>query len=94
MVSSDLVLIKHVIFIDQTEAPLMIKPLLGDMTKSELHAVMTGGFATIAGSVLATYILFGVSTLMKYEWLTKHTYITKIVVVINTNYSERGVGSC
>jgi len=40
----------------------MIKPLLTDMTKSELHAVMTGGFATIAGSVLATYILFGVST--------------------------------
>lgn len=39
----------------------MVKPMLGDMTKSELHAVMTGGFATIAGSVLATYILFGVS---------------------------------
>lgn len=38
----------------------MIKPLLNDMTKSEIHAVMTGGFATIAGSVLATYILFGV----------------------------------
>jgi len=38
----------------------MIKPLLQDMTKSEMHAVMTGGFATIAGSVLATYILFGV----------------------------------
>jgi len=31
------------------------------MTHSELHAVMTGGFATIAGSVLATYISFGVS---------------------------------
>ena len=31
------------------------------MTASELHAVMTGGFATIAGSVLATYIMFGVS---------------------------------
>jgi len=38
----------------------MIRPLLPDMTKSELHAVMTGGFATIAGSVLAAYILFGV----------------------------------
>ncbi|XP_067928335.1 solute carrier family 28 member 3-like isoform X1 [Watersipora subatra] len=49
------------IFVGQTEAPLIIKPLLNDMTKSELHAVMTGGFATIAGSVLATYILFGVS---------------------------------
>ena len=31
------------------------------MTKSELHAVMTGGFATIAGSVMAAYISFGVS---------------------------------
>ena len=49
------------VFFFQTEAPLMIKPLLPNMTKSELHAVMTGGFATIAGSVLATYILFGVS---------------------------------
>ena len=40
----------------------MIRPLLHDMTRSELHAVMTGGFATIAGSVLAAYILMGVST--------------------------------
>ena len=32
-----------------------------DMTKSEIHAVMTGGFATIAGSVLAAYIRFGVA---------------------------------
>ena len=38
----------------------MIKPLLSHMTKSELHAVMTGGFATVAGGVLAAYILFGV----------------------------------
>ncbi|XP_067928112.1 solute carrier family 28 member 3-like [Watersipora subatra] len=48
------------IFVGQTEAPLIIRPMLPDMTKSELHAVMTGGFATIAGSVLATYITFGV----------------------------------
>jgi pyrimidine nucleoside transport protein len=40
----------------------MIRPLIQDMTKSELHAVMTGGFATIAGSVLGAYIAFGVST--------------------------------
>jgi nucleoside permease NupC len=38
----------------------MIKPLLKDMTRSELHAVMTGGFATVAGGVLAGYIAFGV----------------------------------
>lgn len=47
--------------LQQTEAPLLIRPLLKDMTKSELHAVMTGGFATIAGSVLGAYIAFGIS---------------------------------
>lgn len=49
------------VFLGQTEAPLMIKPYLPMMTNSELHAVMTGGFATIAGSVLAAYISFGIS---------------------------------
>jgi pyrimidine nucleoside transport protein len=44
-----------------TEAPLIIKPFIPLMTKSELFAVMTGGFATIAGSVLAAYINFGVN---------------------------------
>lgn len=48
------------IFLGQTEAPLLIRPFLPDMTKSELHAVMTGGFATIAGSVLAAFISFGI----------------------------------
>lgn len=48
------------IFIGQTEAPLLIKPFLDDMTLSELHAVMVGGFATIAGGVLAGYISMGV----------------------------------
>lgn len=48
------------IFLGMTEAPLLIKPFIPDMTKSELHAVLTGGFATIAGSVLAAYISFGV----------------------------------
>ena len=48
------------VFIGQTEAPLLIKPFLDDMTLSELHAVMVGGFATIAGGVLAGYISMGV----------------------------------
>ncbi len=48
------------IFIGQTEAPLLIKPFLDDMTLSELHAIMVGGFATIAGGVLAGYIAMGV----------------------------------
>lgn len=48
------------IFVGQTEAPLMIKPYVNQLTLSELHAVMTGGFATIAGGVMAAYISFGV----------------------------------
>jgi len=50
------------IFVGMTEAPLLIKPFLKTMTKSELHAVMTGGFATIAGGVFAIYISFGVNS--------------------------------
>ncbi|XP_068698450.1 solute carrier family 28 member 3-like isoform X3 [Montipora foliosa] len=49
------------IFVGQTEAPLLVRPFLEHVTMSELHAIMTGGFATIAGGVLAAYIEFGVS---------------------------------
>lgn len=48
------------IFVGQTEAPLLIKPFLEDMTVSEMNAVMIGGFATIAGSVMGAYILLGI----------------------------------
>lgn len=48
------------IFVGQTEAPLLIKPYIHTLTRSELHSVMTGGFATIAGGVMAAYISFGV----------------------------------
>ncbi|MBI5365304.1 MAG: NupC/NupG family nucleoside CNT transporter [Planctomycetes bacterium] len=44
------------IFMGQTEAPLVIKPYVPTMTMSELNALMTGGFATIAGSVMAVYM--------------------------------------
>ena len=49
------------VFVGQSESPLLIKPFIGDMTKSEIHAIMTGGFACVAGSVLAAYISLGVS---------------------------------
>ncbi|XP_009986492.1 PREDICTED: solute carrier family 28 member 3 [Tauraco erythrolophus] len=49
------------IFVGQTESPLLVRPYLPYITKSELHAVMTAGFSTIAGSVLGAYISFGVS---------------------------------
>ena len=44
------------IFLGQTESPLMVKPFVSNMTKSELMAVMTGGFATVSGGVLAIYV--------------------------------------
>lgn len=44
------------IFLGQTEAPLLIKPFVGQMTRSELNTVMVGGFATVAGGVLAAYV--------------------------------------
>ncbi len=46
------------IFLGQTEAPLLVKPYLGRMTKSEILCLMAGGMATIAGGVLASYIGF------------------------------------
>jgi len=48
------------VFVGQTEAPLLIKPFLNEMTKSELLTIMVGGFATIAGGVLAAYIAMGI----------------------------------
>ena len=44
------------IFVGQTEAPLVVRPYVDDMTDSELHAIMVGGFATVAGGVMALYV--------------------------------------
>lgn len=48
------------IFVGQTEAPLVIKPYINDMTESEFFAVCAGGLASIAGSGLAGYAAMGV----------------------------------
>jgi CNT family concentrative nucleoside transporter len=48
------------IFVGQTEAPLLVRPFINSMTKSELMSVMVGGFATVAGGILAIYV----------QWLT------------------------
>lgn len=48
------------IFVGQTEAPLVVKPFIPHMTRSELFAVMVGGLASIAGSVMAGYAGLGV----------------------------------
>jgi CNT family concentrative nucleoside transporter len=48
------------VFVGQTEAPLLIRPYVPSLTQSELMAVMTGGFANIAGGVLAAYVAMGI----------------------------------
>lgn len=48
------------IFVGMTEAPLVVRPFVGTMTMSELMAVMVGGFATVAGGVMAAYVRFGI----------------------------------
>lgn len=48
------------IFVGQTEAPLVIRPYIPSMTISELNAIMVGGFATMAGGVLAAYVGMGI----------------------------------
>ena len=46
------------IFLGQTEAPLLVKPFIAQMTRSELMCVMVGGFATVAGGVMGAYVKF------------------------------------
>lgn len=46
------------IFMGQTEAPLLVRPYIPKMTNSELHCLMVGGMATIAGSVFGAYVSF------------------------------------
>ena len=49
------------VFVGQTEAPLVVKPYVEDMTLSELHTLMVGGLATVAGGVMAAYVQMGVN---------------------------------
>ncbi|CAJ1068933.1 solute carrier family 28 member 3-like [Xyrichtys novacula] len=50
------------IFLGQTDSPLLIRPYISGLTLSEIHAVMTGGFASISGTILGAYISFGVKS--------------------------------
>lgn len=68
------------IFIGQTEAPLVVKPYLDKMTKSELMCLMVGGMATIAGGVLAAYIAFlGGSSEAEKIYFAKHLLTASIM---------------
>ena len=49
------------IFVGHTEAPLVIRPFVAGMTRSELDALMVGGFATISGSLMAVFVAQGIS---------------------------------
>nr|SHO05607.1 Nucleoside permease NupC [Moritella viscosa]SHO08877.1 Nucleoside permease NupC [Moritella viscosa]SHO12830.1 Nucleoside permease NupC [Moritella viscosa] len=59
------------VFVGQTEAPLVVRPFIKSMTKSELFAVMVGGLASIAGSVLAGYAGLGI----KIEYLVAASFM-------------------
>ncbi|XP_071339222.1 solute carrier family 28 member 3-like isoform X2 [Trachinotus anak] len=48
------------IFLGHTDSPLLIRPYISGLTLSEIHAVMTGGFASISGTILGAFISFGV----------------------------------
>ncbi len=48
------------IFMGQTEAPLTIRPLLPECTKSELMTIMTAGMAHVSGGIMAAYIVYGI----------------------------------
>ncbi len=68
------------IFIGQTEAPLLVKPYLGRMTKSEILCLMVGGMATIAGGVLAAVIgILGEGDTAKELFYAKHLLTASIM---------------
>ena len=68
------------IFVGQTEAPLTVKPFIPQMTTSQLAAIMAGGFATIAGSVMAGYVAMvgGSDEALRVE-VAKHIMVASIM---------------
>lgn len=68
------------VFLGQTEAPLLVKPYLLGMTKSEIMCLMTGGMATIAGGVLAAYVGFlGGDDPVERAFFAKHLLTASII---------------
>ncbi len=68
------------VFIGQTEAPLVVRPYVEAMTKSELFTLMVGGMATIAGGVLAAYVgLLGGTDPIKQVFFAKHLLSASIM---------------
>ncbi|MEZ4922302.1 MAG: nucleoside transporter C-terminal domain-containing protein [Crocinitomicaceae bacterium] len=68
------------VFLGQTESPLLVKPYLSGMTKSEMMCLMTGGMATIAGGVLAAYVMFlGGDDPVERAFFAKHLLTASII---------------
>ncbi len=68
------------VFLGQTEAPLLVKPYVPKMTRSELMALMTGGMATIAGGVLAAFVgMLGGEDPQAREFIAKHLLSASIM---------------
>ncbi len=68
------------IFLGQTESPLLIKPYINKMTRSELLCIMSGGMATIAGGVLAAYIGFlGGDDIVQRTFFAKHLLAASVM---------------
>lgn len=68
------------VFLGQTESPLLVKPYLSKMTKSEIMCLMTGGMATIAGGVLAAYVGFlGGDDPVQQAFFAKHLLTASII---------------
>lgn len=68
------------VFLGQTESPLLVKPYLLGMTKSEMMCLMTGGMATIAGGVLAAYVTFlGGDDPVQQAFFAKHLLTASII---------------
>lgn len=68
------------VFVGQTEAPLVVKPYVPTMTRSELMTLMTGGFATIAGSVFAAYVaMLGGDDPVKCVQFAKHLLAASVM---------------
>ena len=81
------------IFVGQTEAPLMIRPFINGLTQSEIMAVMVGGFATVAGGVMAIYvkILYDVPGIAGHLMAASIMSAPAALVIAKIIYPETGI---
>ncbi len=82
------------IFVGQTEAPLVVRPFVSSMTISELMAIMVGGFATVAGGVMAAYVRFGIDAghLLTASVMSAPAALTLAKIVVPETEESRTAG--